>query len=100
MQQVRPLQGDCLTVRCQINLRRSIRHCRQMKSGVSMHAGLVMGKHSGSAALRQRLKDLGFADLPKDQVADIFTRFKKVLQLIPPPLHIGIILKTCCCAHA
>ncbi len=44
-----------------------------------MRAGLVMGKHSGSAALRQRLKDLGFADLPKEQVADIFTRFKKVL---------------------
>jgi 2-isopropylmalate synthase len=41
-------------------------------------AGLVMGKHSGSAALRQRLKDLGFADLPKEQVADIFTRFKKL----------------------
>lgn len=37
-----------------------------------------MGKHSGSAALRQRLKDLGFADLPKEQVADIFKRFKKV----------------------
>jgi isopropylmalate/homocitrate/citramalate synthase len=46
----------------------------------SMCAGLVMGKHSGSAALRQRLNDLGFADLPKEQVADIFKRFKKVLQ--------------------
>lgn len=38
-----------------------------------------MGKHSGSAALRQRLSDLGFADLPKAQVADVFKRFKKVL---------------------
>jgi len=36
---------------------------------------LVMGKHSGRAALRAKLKDLGF-DLADNQLADVFVRFK------------------------
>lgn len=33
-------------------------------------SGLVMGKHSGRAALAKRLRDLGF-DLPEDQLNDV-----------------------------
>jgi len=36
---------------------------------------LVMGKHSGRAALRSKLRDLGF-DLADNQLADAFVRFK------------------------
>ncbi|MBE3639164.1 2-isopropylmalate synthase [Mangrovicoccus algicola] len=36
---------------------------------------LVMGKHSGRAALRQKLKDLGY-ELADNQLADVFVRFK------------------------
>ncbi|SER74349.1 2-isopropylmalate synthase [Tranquillimonas rosea] len=36
---------------------------------------LVLGKHSGRAALRAKLKDLGF-DLADNQLSDIFVRFK------------------------
>ncbi|MBK1634728.1 2-isopropylmalate synthase [Rhodovulum adriaticum] len=36
---------------------------------------LVMGKHSGRAALRAKLKDLGF-DLGDNQLKDVFVRFK------------------------
>ncbi|MFQ6549293.1 2-isopropylmalate synthase [Aestuariibius sp. 2305UL40-4] len=36
---------------------------------------LVMGKHSGRAALRSKLKDLGF-DLADNQLQDVFVRFK------------------------
>ena len=36
---------------------------------------LVMGKHSGRAALRQKLKDLGY-DLADNQLNDVFVRFK------------------------
>ncbi|WP_435163802.1 2-isopropylmalate synthase [Falsirhodobacter sp. 1013] len=36
---------------------------------------LVMGKHSGRAALRSKLKDLGF-EVADNQLADIFVRFK------------------------
>jgi 2-isopropylmalate synthase len=36
---------------------------------------LVMGKHSGRAALRAKLKDLGF-DLADNQLNDVFVRFK------------------------
>jgi 2-isopropylmalate synthase len=36
---------------------------------------LVMGKHSGRAALRSKLRDLGF-DLADNQLADVFVRFK------------------------
>ena len=44
------------------------------------HVGLtatniVMGKHSGRAALRSKLKDLGF-DLADNQLNDLFVRFK------------------------
>jgi len=36
---------------------------------------IVMGKHSGRAALRSKLHDLGF-DLAENQLGDIFARFK------------------------
>ncbi|MCC6007632.1 MAG: 2-isopropylmalate synthase [Rhodobacteraceae bacterium] len=36
---------------------------------------LVMGKHSGRAALRAKLRDLGY-DLGDNQLADVFVRFK------------------------
>ena len=36
---------------------------------------LVMGKHSGRAALREKLKNLGF-DLGDNQLKDVFVRFK------------------------
>ncbi|MGB3316837.1 MAG: 2-isopropylmalate synthase, partial [Albidovulum sp.] len=36
---------------------------------------IVMGKHSGRAALRSKLKDLGF-DLADNQLNDVFVRFK------------------------
>ncbi|GGR63992.1 2-isopropylmalate synthase [Deinococcus seoulensis] len=39
-------------------------------------AVLVMGKHSGRAAFRKALNDLGYADLPDDKVQHLFTRFK------------------------
>ncbi|RVV96752.1 2-isopropylmalate synthase [Mesobaculum littorinae] len=36
---------------------------------------LVLGKHSGRAALRSKLKELGF-DLADNQLSDVFVRFK------------------------
>ncbi|MBZ9749525.1 2-isopropylmalate synthase [Deinococcus sp. HMF7604] len=39
-------------------------------------AVLVMGKHSGRAAFRKALTDLGYADLPDDKVQHLFGRFK------------------------
>ncbi|WOI56257.1 2-isopropylmalate synthase [Palleronia sp. LCG004] len=38
---------------------------------------LVMGKHSGRAALRSKLKELGF-DVADNQLGDIFVRFKEL----------------------
>jgi 2-isopropylmalate synthase len=38
---------------------------------------LVMGKHSGRAALRAKLRDLGF-DLADNQLNDVFVRFKEL----------------------
>ena len=38
---------------------------------------LVMGKHSGRAALRKKLSDLGF-DLGDNQLRDVFLRFKEL----------------------
>jgi 2-isopropylmalate synthase len=38
---------------------------------------LVMGKHSGRAALRAKLRDLGY-DLADNQLNDIFVRFKEL----------------------
>jgi len=38
---------------------------------------LVMGKHSGRAALRAKLNDLGF-DLGDNQLKDVFVRFKEL----------------------
>ncbi|UBV43640.1 2-isopropylmalate synthase [Deinococcus taeanensis] len=39
-------------------------------------AVLVMGKHSGRAAFRKALNDLGYTDLPDDKVQHLFARFK------------------------
>jgi 2-isopropylmalate synthase len=38
---------------------------------------LVMGKHSGRAALRSKLKELGY-ELADNQLMDVFTRFKSL----------------------
>ncbi|MGO4916905.1 2-isopropylmalate synthase [Pseudogemmobacter sp. W21_MBD1_M6] len=38
---------------------------------------LVMGKHSGRAALRSKLKDLGF-EIADNQLNDVFVRFKEL----------------------
>ncbi|RME14684.1 MAG: 2-isopropylmalate synthase [Alphaproteobacteria bacterium] len=38
---------------------------------------LVLGKHSGRAALRAKLRDLGY-DLADNQLADVFVRFKEL----------------------
>ncbi len=38
---------------------------------------IVMGKHSGRAALRSKLKDLGY-DLADNQLKDVFVRFKEL----------------------
>ena len=38
---------------------------------------IVMGKHSGRAALRSKLKELGY-DLADNQLADVFVRFKEL----------------------
>ncbi|WP_120502205.1 2-isopropylmalate synthase [Roseovarius sp. EL26] len=38
---------------------------------------LVMGKHSGRAALRSKLKDLGY-ELADNQLKDVFVRFKEL----------------------
>jgi 2-isopropylmalate synthase len=43
---------------------------------IGLHeSNLVMGKHSGRAALRAKLKDLGY-ELADNQLADVFVRFK------------------------
>lgn len=39
-------------------------------------AVLVMGKHSGRAAFRKALTDLGYGDIPDDKVQHLFGRFK------------------------
>ena len=39
-------------------------------------SSLVMGKHSGRAAFRDKLKTLGYGDLGDNRINDAFTRFK------------------------
>lgn len=39
---------------------------------------LVMGKHSGRHALKDKLKDLGFEDIGGNSFEDLFARFKKL----------------------
>jgi 2-isopropylmalate synthase len=39
---------------------------------------LVLGKHSGRHALRARLAALGHADLPRDELAQLFAAFKRL----------------------
>jgi 2-isopropylmalate synthase len=39
-------------------------------------SSLVLGKHSGRAAFRAKLKEIGYGDLGDNQISDAFTRFK------------------------
>ncbi|MBQ7196864.1 MAG: 2-isopropylmalate synthase [Synergistaceae bacterium] len=41
------------------------------------HRALVLGKHSGKHALRERLESMGY-EIPDEELEDIFTRFKKL----------------------
>ncbi|MBQ7151146.1 MAG: 2-isopropylmalate synthase [Synergistaceae bacterium] len=41
------------------------------------HRALVLGKHSGKHALRERLELMGY-EIPDDELEDIFVRFKKL----------------------
>ncbi len=41
-------------------------------------SSLVMGKHSGRAAFRDKLKALGYADIGDNQLNDAFRRFKEL----------------------
>lgn len=41
-------------------------------------SNLVMGKHSGSHAFREKLKDLGYGDLGQNATTDAFQRFKEL----------------------
>ncbi len=41
------------------------------------HRALVLGKHSGKHAIRERLEAMGY-EIPDDELEDIFTRFKKL----------------------
>src|SRR5690606_4293262 len=42
---------------------------------------LVMGKHSGRNAFRQRLGELGYEDLKPEQLNDLFKQFKELADL-------------------
>ena len=42
------------------------------------HSNLVMGKHSGSHAFHEKLKELGYGDLGQNAVANAFQRFKEL----------------------
>ncbi len=49
---------------------------------VGREAGvLVMGKHSGRNAFRQRLGELGYEDLSQEQLNDLFKQFKELADL-------------------
>ena len=39
-------------------------------------SSLVLGKHSGRAAFRSKLKELGYADLGDNELNDVFARFQ------------------------
>ncbi len=41
------------------------------------HRALVLGKHSGKHAIRERLESMGY-EIPEEELEDIFTRFKKL----------------------
>ncbi len=41
------------------------------------HRALVLGKHSGKHAIRERLESMGY-EIPDEELEDIFTRFKKL----------------------
>ena len=41
-------------------------------------SSLVLGKHSGRAAFRSKLKEMGYGDLSDNQINDAFVRFKEL----------------------
>ena len=41
-------------------------------------SSLVLGKHSGRAAFRAKLKEMGYGDLSDNQINDAFVRFKEL----------------------
>ncbi|MCH1928356.1 2-isopropylmalate synthase, partial [Shewanella sp. C31] len=43
-------------------------------------AVLVLGKHSGRAAFKKALDDLGYMDLTEDQLMGLFARFKEIAE--------------------
>jgi 2-isopropylmalate synthase len=43
-------------------------------------AVLVLGKHSGRAAFRKALEDLGYKDLTEEQLKVLFSRFKEIAE--------------------
>jgi 2-isopropylmalate synthase len=44
--------------------------------GIEKNNSIVLGKHSGRAAFKDKLVNLGFADLPDDELNAAFERFK------------------------
>jgi 2-isopropylmalate synthase len=44
--------------------------------GIEKNNSIVLGKHSGRAAFKDKLVNLGFADLPDDELNSAFERFK------------------------
>ena len=44
--------------------------------GIEKNNSIVLGKHSGRAAFKDKLVQLGFADLPDDELNTAFERFK------------------------
>ena len=53
---------------------------------VDTGTAIVMGKHSGRAALRSKLKDLGY-EMADNQLNDLFVRFKALADWFPCPSH-------------
>jgi len=45
---------------------------------VGLKTSLVLGKHSGRAAVQDRLQDLGYKDLSRDQLNEAFVQFKAI----------------------
>ena len=44
--------------------------------GIEKNNSIVLGKHSGRAAFKDKLSQLGFADLPDAEIQIAFDRFK------------------------
>lgn len=46
--------------------------------GLKLNSTIVLGKHSGRHAFEERLKELGYGFLSKEQLNDIFLKFKEL----------------------